>query len=814
MSDVIYDLLYILPISVIAASFVVPFFETPENEIVKYACFGAGLLLALWYKHVKGGLKLLLPALYLAAGIGIVFIQKPQLRPRFIAEYSGAGLVLITAVLIFAAGSLMTANKQVRRILAAGIFAWLAYVLFTGQEIGKPTVAAALFVLAVVVAEELFRKKAGDNADTLRKYLVSLTPFFALTALILYLSPAPKNPYDWAIFYRIAAGAEATVKTLGRVLSFGHEDYEASIGFTDSDSSSFLAKLRGEREKELMVLSDCQNIGRFVYLTGQIRDEFDGRTWHSSEKADDSDILLDSLETTAAVIRYEPVHQRDLYLRARAKISYENFNTGYFFMPQKTLVRSDLISEKPFEEKDGAIVSKRRLGYGTQYDVIFVRLNRRNEAFEEMLRQAEIPSPPIWEKAKKHFGVSSQTRNPMREDEIFREATYDEYLDYRERIRTDFAPKTPVTERTQTFMDQLLAGAETDYDKLSRIEMCLMEMNYTLSPGAIPKSVDTPAEFLDYFLFEKQEGYCNHFATAFILMARHAGIPARFVQGFRVKRGDDPETVVTSFMAHAWPEAYIDGVGWIPFEPTPGKMVNTNWESSAQEEAIRYQEKQRSSEEESQLWMMPMEDGSMIGFESEEAMQRYQLELEKQKRKEEAALEEGDIEIADGDITVTGSVSGLILRFFAVLFLVVICFFAIFFLGRYLLAKRRFNRMSEREKYLTRCHRNLTVLALLGFEKDQGETLEELGRRVMNTGNPKESDQDRTGTKPAESADMSDQADGGLAFIQGLELLLYAGKDPTDQMQKEAQKDQEILRRRLIQDKGKLKAALLLFSHI
>ncbi len=813
MSSAIYDILYILPISIVAASFVVPFFETPEDTLIRYACFGAGLLLALWYKHVKGGLKLLLPSLYLAAGVGIVFIQPPGKRPSFIAEYSGAGLVLIAAAIIFAAGSLVTVYKQVRRILAAVMFAGLAYTLFAGQELSKVTVTAALFFPAVVVAEELFRKKALGNADVLRKYLVSLTPFFALTALIVYLAPAPKDPYDWEIIYRVAAGTKAAVKTLGRIVSFGHEDYEASIGFSESDSSTFLARLRGEKKKELMVLSDCQNTGRFIYLTGQIRDEFDGRTWRSSEKTDDLDILLDSLETTAAVIRYEPVHQRDLYLRARAKISYENFNTGYFFMPQKTLVRSDMISEKTFEEKGGAIVSKRRLGYGTDYDVIFVRLNRRNEAFEQMLRQAQIPSPPVWEKAKRHFGVSASTRNPMREDEVFREATYDEYLDYRERIRTGFAPNTPVTERTQVFMDQLLAGAETDYDKLSRIETCLMDMRYTLNPGAMPKSVDTPAEFLDYFLFEKQEGYCNHFATAFILMARYAGIPARFVQGFRAVRGDDGEIVVTSSMAHAWPEAYIDGAGWIPFEPTPGKIVNTNWQSSEEEEAIRYREKEKTKADDFGTWIMPMEDGTMIGFESEEAMKRYQMELEKKKKEEEAAAgrETEDVTL-DEDLTVSDSAAGLMLRFFAVLLLVVICFFGIFFLGRYLLARRRFERMNERQQYLTRCQRNLKILGLLGFDRKQGETLEQLGKRVVRK---EEAEKDTIDTEDhADPADVAVGKDDGLSFIQGMELLLYGGRQPSDRMQKEAEKDYEILRRRLIQEKGKLKAAFLLFSHI
>ena len=66
----------------------------------------------------------------------------------------------------------------------------------------------------------------------------------------------------------------------------------------------------------------------------------------------------------------------------------------------------------------------------------------------------------------------------------------------------------------------------------------------------------------------------------------------------------------------------------------------------------------------------------------------------------------------------------------------------------------------------------------------------------------------------ADPADVAVGKDDGLSFIQGMELLLYGGRQPSDRMQKEAEKDYEILRRRLIQEKGKLKAAFLLFSHI
>ena len=55
-------------------------------------------------------------------------------------------------------------------------------------------------------------------------------------------------------------------------------------------------------------------------------------------------------------------------------------------------------------------------------------------------------------------------------------------------------------------------------------------ISYTQTPGMIPLNVD-PAE---YFLFEKKEGYCQHFASAAVLTYRVYGIPAHYATGYRI----------------------------------------------------------------------------------------------------------------------------------------------------------------------------------------------------------------------------------------------------------------------------------------
>ena len=81
------------------------------------------------------------------------------------------------------------------------------------------------------------------------------------------------------------------------------------------------------------------------------------------------------------------------------------------------------------------------------------------------------------------------------------------------------------------------------------------------------------SDVADYFLFDLQRGYCDYYATAFVVLARLAGLPTRFVTGFAPGNWSMNEQlwIVTEADAHSWPEVYFPEVGWVPFEPTGGR---------------------------------------------------------------------------------------------------------------------------------------------------------------------------------------------------------------------------------------------------
>ena len=86
-----------------------------------------------------------------------------------------------------------------------------------------------------------------------------------------------------------------------------------------------------------------------------------------------------------------------------------------------------------------------------------------------------------------------------------------------------------------------------------------------------PKYKTAAINSSDRFLFDTRTGDCKDFATAFVLMCRASGIPARLVMGFSA--GDfDPATgtrLVKLKNSHTWGEIYFPSTGWVPFDPTP-----------------------------------------------------------------------------------------------------------------------------------------------------------------------------------------------------------------------------------------------------
>jgi hypothetical protein len=75
---------------------------------------------------------------------------------------------------------------------------------------------------------------------------------------------------------------------------------------------------------------------------------------------------------------------------------------------------------------------------------------------------------------------------------------------------------------------------------------------------------------MDQFLFQTKRGFCEHYAYAFVVMMRAAGVPARVVAGYQGGEVNpvNKTVIVHQFDAHAWAEVWLAGQGWVRVDPT------------------------------------------------------------------------------------------------------------------------------------------------------------------------------------------------------------------------------------------------------
>ncbi len=730
MTAILYDLLYAIPLSLIAVIAGKPYFVSPEKNLPVYFVTLAALGICTAIRHWENRLKYGIPGVIIALGAGVILIQGPEKRGEFLYASQWILWTALAAIGCYVAGCLVARIRILRRVTAAGLLIALLLLMFFYYWPEKMVVAASFMVIALVVADELQRTWEKSGYVDGKGHLVSIAPFIAGLCFLVFLIPAPTQPYDWGFAVRLWNRATEYVKLTVRWIHSNDEDY-GELGF--SEDGKFRGNL-SKSDKEVLELKSGKDAGKIVYLTGKIMDTFDGRKWTAQYEASNRDRMLDALETASAVMKYDPEYVRNYVWRVDLKLKFKEFNTKYYFMPSKTILSAEQLGGETYVTRGGDVISEENLGYGTEYTVTFLRLNMRHEGFWTFLEKAVEPDEETWDGLRYQY----EARNG---DGSARDGTtYADYLEYRKRMKATYLPDTPVSEATEEFLSKLFNGADSDLEKLRRLEVLLSSFQYDLSPGKLPDEVESVEDFLDYFLLKTQKGYCSHFATAFVLIARSQGIPARFVQGFYVPRDGQGTITVKSSMAHTWPEVYLEGIGWIPFEPTPEKASMETWAFAKKPEEI-------------------LSGSGGNDWHVGEELADPDLLLDPEEEEEGVVIQWKVILIPLGLVLI-----------FLFAFLLIDCLLV--------LAWRR--KLSDVQRFKLACKKNWRVLAYLGFSANEGETLEEFAARV--------------------SQEISEDS---LTFLGDQELVAYAGKLPTAEMRERAEEDLGELMELLKEAKGR-----------
>lgn len=685
MISLLYDLVYGIPLCLLALVGGYSIRGTESPGIGAGVLAVVSLLFFICLRHLSGKIRIMLMGLPTALGVGLLLVKRPDRQPQFWVDNAWMAGIVLMAVLVYAFVRAMNRCFPVKVVGAVALFGMLLILLTNrmNRMIPEKWVTVLSFFLIVCVMVELVHrnwKRTGYTEVTV--HLVYLLPFLLLWSVLIYLIPAPEQPYNWKLVKQIWERAEEGVHQLTQKWFHGEdEDYEdVVIGF--SDRGGLAGELSGDAD-EVMKLTCGWDPGPKVYLVGKVFDTFDGKEWSCQNVSEDRDRILDTLETLAAVKQYDSIHALDYIKPVDLTVEYSDFTTKYMFTPAKSVLLP-MEEEAAFRDEEllyrgGDILFPTQQGYRTRYEIQSYRLNNNAEMFSRLLREHDIViERESWEKTLAEFDLSGQNAY-----------SYERLQSHQQLIEEYYHRVGPLSENSKAYLEKVLEGYEDPLERLCRIEEMLQSFTYTENPGKLSSTIQRDVDFLDDFLLDKREGYCSYFATAFVLLARVEGFPARFVQGFCVPAGASGTYPVTSDLAHAWPEVYFEGLGWIPFEPTPGYRTNTSWMTSEERQLQR--------------------GGNYPDFSAEEeAEDEFEVPEELQNKAEK------------------GQKLYMILIPVGMVFLFLVLFVTV----NRMLMRYRYKRLSLPDQFKVVCKRNLKILTKMGFPLTGEKTLEELAREA------------------------------------------------------------------------------------
>jgi transglutaminase-like putative cysteine protease len=278
--------------------------------------------------------------------------------------------------------------------------------------------------------------------------------------------------------------------------------------------------LTAGREAELMRVRSSEPL----LWRGGTLDYFDGVRWSDTTEpgAEDGEEISPYIETSVVVQRVE-------VLNAQMDLLFGGYKITDTSEPTAT------------QNSDGSWSLAEPLDEGSYYEVI-----------------SEIPQP-----------TAAQLRNAS--------------TNYPPLVREKFLQlpeNTPpiVAETAQEIQDNY--DPETPYDTARAIE------RYLIYDGGFVYNLDVSYrradKAIEEFLGDDREGFCTQFATSMALLLRELEVPARVVYGSTAGEEVEPgEYMVTGSNMHTWVEAYFPGVGWYPFDPTPGFSMPSAMEANA-----------------------------------------------------------------------------------------------------------------------------------------------------------------------------------------------------------------------------------------
>ena len=658
MTAMLYDIIFLLPLAVSVSLLTMPYYASDISEPYIIICTVISCLYLLIIKHVKRRRRLLAVGIAAAFFAAFIFLREPDERLGYISDHTWVIGVIVVAILCLLIRAFVSFSPAVGFVAALALFLPLPLSLAGGFEPSRLCVLM-IFMYCITTAADLLQRRRQKSGDTdPEKHIVFIFPFILAVAVIAAVPKIPEDPYNWGFVRKMADGVQNTIASVNRLFTgIGWDSDSPFIGF--SDNGKFGGDLVGG-SYTVMDLTSSSAGDPYLYLAGRRYDTFDGKVW-SGDDPDINEAYFDSIESMCAAIDCtygsddpEPEALRNYVRSVTMTVNKNRTGSERTFAPSKQIPAP---------------------GTGTGKSLTYLRFNTASPEFDALFKNGHAIDEKTWDKARGEIGLN---------DAAFDHRAYEGYV---RDLKKKYLPETTVSERAGKYIDDIVCKASDDHEKLVCIEAALGAGRYSDSPGDLPDSLKDASDYLDYFLFEKQEGYCSYYASAFVLMSRYCGIPSRLVQGYRCSAGSKLHLNVMSDDAHAWAESYIEGIGWMVFEPTPGMKAGSS----------------------SSDWI------------KQTGLADYYSDHYKEQNAGPSpdAIPESEI----GDISLP-----LLRIMIPTLFGIFLA--ALLFVFDILQKRRRYNRSDDRTKALWMCRRSMQILKKRGYAKGQGETLAEYRLRL------------------------------------------------------------------------------------
>ena len=432
------------------------------------------------------------------------------------------------------------------------------------DEVWKPV---AVYAVVFAVAAAVVPKPAIEADRTVLETLISAEQFTdrLVSMLNIFRDSTSSEQFTGNMsnepIYYAAASEPLRLKT-SSFSSYDFTNDSWSIMKTDDNDSinSLDTTFRQRFDDMPMQIANAQDLPKAILLAAQADSEFAEKYGLSDFSETDLafpqektvSIFTASSNTSQFTAQFAPVPQ---YAQQMTHTSYNG---------QIALIYSGLIyavdERFDYNERFDFTYSSERVLSSPTNKQFFDTLD--TEDYAEMLREARSALF-----AGKYDIESGDWVDDTEDWEHYWNVLRDEtnLYTYYEKYLLDYSDNQRILELAQ----KLTEGVDSDYEKAKILEQYFYNNDYIYDTGYLKKSTDNA----ETFLFETKTGVCYEYATSMVLLARAAGIPARYCEGYNMTQELESNErykyyVVTSQSAHGFPELYIRGYGWASFEPT------------------------------------------------------------------------------------------------------------------------------------------------------------------------------------------------------------------------------------------------------